>query len=305
MSVMPRWRLFIAGLTGLLAVTAAAADQEAPVLPPPPFAPGQGLAQPDQTLRTFSGEWRLGRIDGRAASDGYTLTIWGSAFAAGQRCAIAQGQLKALGGGRYRVERYGPLPERCRRVTSPEPFDQAELRLIGDRRRLSIRSPDGREWLFAWVDIEATRASDDFLHGDWLLADASAQPYRGAELTRVSFGVDGYSVRAANCSFQVNGYSPDRNWVVRPGGSQYVQTQDCRPRTFGDRIARAGEKATLTAEPVEGRIRVTVDGRTATFVPAARFPELAEGVKTTRPTPGRASWRTCRRAFRQSKALSS
>lgn len=277
---MPWGGLFVAGLAVSLALTAQAAAQDNPPLPPPPFAPDQGLAQPDQTLRALSGEWRLRRSEGRTASDGYTLTIWGSAFAAGRACAIAQGQLRALGGGRYRIERYGPTPERCRRLNPPEPFDQAELRLSGDRRRLSIRSPDGREWLFVWVDVEATRASDDFLRGDWLLADVDGDPYRAAELTRVSFGERGYSVRAANCNYQVNGYLPDRDWVVRPGGSQYVQTQNCRPRTLGDLLAQAGDRAKLIAEPVEGRIRVTVDRRTASLVPAARFPELSEGSKS-------------------------
>lgn len=262
----------------MLAAMAAAA-QDSPPLPPPPFAPEQGLAQPDEKLRALSGEWRLGRIDGRAAAEGYTLTIWGSAFAAGRGCAIAQGQLRALGGRRYRVERYGPLPERCRRLNPPAPFDRAEVRLLGDRRRLSVRSPEGREWLFAWVDVEATRASDDFLRGDWLLADANGKPFRGAELTRVSFDERGYRVRAASCSFQTNGWSADRDWIVRPGGSQHVQTQSCRPRTLGDRLARAGDRARLVAEPVDGRIRVAVDGRTGFLVPAARFPELSEGVR--------------------------
>jgi hypothetical protein len=53
-----------------------------------------------------------------------------------------------------------------------------------------------------------------------------------------------------------------------------LQTPDCRPRTIGDRLALAGDKAKITAEPVEGRLRVTVDGRSVTLVPAARFPEL-------------------------------
>jgi hypothetical protein len=89
----------------------------------------------------------------------------------------------------------------------------------------------------------------------------------------------GYSVRAANCSYQTNGWSTDRDWIVRPAGSHYVQTQNCRPRTFGDRLARAGDKARLVAEPVEGRLKVSVEGRSAVLVPAARFPELSEGAK--------------------------
>lgn len=273
------WRGWAAGwLTTLLAVPGAVAAQDVPRLPPPPFAPDQGLAQPDEGLRGLQGEWRLGRVDNRPATNGYSLTIWGSAFAAGRGCAVAQGQLRALGDGRYRVEHYGPTPNRCRRLSPPEPFDKGELRLSGGRGGLSVRAADGRQWLFAWQDPARTRASDDFLRGDWLLADDQGQPYRGAELTHVSFE-NGYSVRAANCQFQTNGWFADRNFVVRPGGSQYVHTANCRPRTFGDRVARAGDKAQLIAESVEGRLRVTVDGRAGTLVPAARFPELSQGAK--------------------------
>jgi hypothetical protein len=192
---------------------------------------------------------------------------------------VAQGQLRALGEGRYRVERYGPTPERCRKLGPPAPFDGSEVRLSGDRRGLSVRSADGRDWLFAWVDVDRTRASDDFVRGDWLLADGNGKPFRGAELTRISFE-NGYRVQAANCRFQTNGWLAERDWVVRPVGSHYLQTANCRPRSLGDRLARAGDKARLIAEPVEGRLRVTVDGRTATLVPAARFPELAEGAKS-------------------------
>ena len=275
---MQRLRLVAAAGAALLSMPGASAGQGNPVLPPPPFAPDQGLAQPDARLRALNGEWRLGRVDGRPATKGYTLTIWGSAFAAGGGCAIAQGQLRALGDGRYRVERYGPTPEHCRSLTAPQPFDRSELRLSGDRTGLSIRAPDGREWSFAWVDVERTRASEDFLRGDWLLADSKGKPFRGTELTRVSFE-NGYSVRAANCSYQTNGWSADRDWIVRPAGSHHVQTPTCRPRTLGDRLAGAGDKARLVAEPVEGRLKVSVDGRSATLVPAARFPELSEGAK--------------------------
>ena len=275
---MKRWRLAAAWSATLAPLPGAAAVQEGPPLPPPPFAPDQGLAQADEGLRALNGEWRLGRTDGRRATNGYTLTIWGSAFAAGRGCAIAQGQLRALGDGRYRVERYGPIPAGCRRLTPPEPFDLSELRLSGDRTGLFIRSAEGRQWLFAWEDPARTRASDDFLRDQWLLADARGQPYRGAELTRVSFE-RGYSVRAANCHFQTNGWSTERNFVVRPGGSQYLQTPNCRPKTFGDRLARAGEKAQLIAEPVEVRLRVIVGDRSATLVPAARFPELSGEAK--------------------------
>lgn len=276
--LMQRVRKVAAALAAFLAMPGAAAAQDSPPLPPPPFAPGQGLAQPDQGLKALYGEWRLGRIDGRPPTDRYTLTIWGSAFAAGKGCAIAQGQLRSLGGGRYGVELYGPTPEGCRGLKPPQPFDESELHLSGDRKGLSIRTASGREWLFAWVDVEATRVSDDFLRGDWLLADAKGQPYRGGELTRVSFE-QGYSVRAANCSYQTNGWFAERDWIVRPVGSQYVQTRDCRPRTIGDRLAQAGDTAKIVAEPVEGRLQVTVNGRPAMLVPAARFPQLSEGAK--------------------------
>jgi hypothetical protein len=274
---MKRWRLAAAWSATLAALPGAAAVEEDPPLPPPPFAPDQGLAQADERLRALNGEWRLGRTDGRPATNGYTLTIWGSAFAAGRGCAIAQGQLRALGDGRYRVERYGPIPAGCRRLTPPEPFELSELHLGGDRTGLFIRSAEGRQWLFAWEEPARTRASDDFLRDEWLLADAKGRPYR-AGLTRVSFE-RGYSVRAANCQFQTNGWSTERNFVVRPGGSQYLETANCRPKTLGDRLARAGEKAQLIAEPVEGRLRVIVGGRSAMLVPAARFPELSGEAK--------------------------
>jgi hypothetical protein len=73
--------------------------------------------------------------------------------------------------------------------------------------------------------------------------------------------------------------SSERDWVVRLGGSHHMQTLNCRPRTIGDRLAQAGANAKITAEPVEGRLRVKVGGRSATLVPAARFPELSGGAK--------------------------
>jgi hypothetical protein len=236
------------------------------------------LAQPDEALMALHGEWRLGRVGGRAAAKSYTLTIWGSAFAAGTRCEVAQGQLRAVAEGRYGVERYGPTPEGCRGLAPPAPLDGSEVRVSGDRRGLSILNAEGREYLFAWVDVDRTRASEDFIRGDWLLADANGRPFRGAELTRVSFD-SGYSVRAANCRYQTNDWLAERDWVIRPVGNQYLQTANCRPRSLGDRLARAGDTARLIAEPVEGRLRVTVDSRTASLVPAARFPELSEGAK--------------------------
>lgn len=265
-------------LSVLVASAALAAEPGKLVLPPPPFAPDQGLAQVDDTLRAINGEWQLGRIDGRTAPYPYTLTIWGSAFGAGSGCTRAQGQLRPLGGGRYRVERYGPIPEGCRKAQLPEPFGSSELKISGGRTELTLRSPDGRSFLFGWSDLERTQASDDFLRGEWLLASEKGDVLRGAELTRVSFNGRGYSVVAANCRYQTNGYSRDRNWIVRPGGAQMLQTAPCKPVTLGDRLAAAGDAVSLVAEPVEGRIRVAVNGRKAILIAAARHPELAEGV---------------------------
>ena len=272
------WTVAAAGVA-LAVASASHAASDDPPLPPPPPAPDAGGGSPDEPLRALSGEWRLQRVDGRPAPRRDTLTIWGGMFAAGEGCSVAQGRLRPLGGGRYRIEHVAYMRDGCRRLPLPKPFDAAELGIRGDRKGMAVRSPDGRTWDFAWSDPERTKASDAFLRGDWLLADGDGRPFRGAALTRLSFE-RGYSVRAANCTFYVDGWIADRSWIVRPGGSRYLQTRDCRPRSAGDRLAILGDKARFVAEPVEGRMRVVIDGRAATLVPAARHPELAAGAKT-------------------------
>jgi len=244
-------------------------------LPPPPLPPAPGAASPvTERLRALGGEWRPVRDGKSGRPQEYRLTIWGNAFSYGAGCAVTGGQLSDRGGGSYAIEAYGTRPPGCPAVTVPPPFE-------GKLVSLEPAGPDalrvtaaGRAWVFARVDPTAAVARDDFLRGEWLLADDVGRPYRGEELTRVSFGDGRYAVQAAQCSFETNGWIADRDWVVRPAGSQEQRTNGCRARTLGDRLAAAGGNVRLTAEPVEGRIRVRLGARSALLVPAARFPEL-------------------------------
>ena len=144
---------------------------------------------------------------------------------------------------------------------------------------------DGETWVFQKVDVAATVPRDDFVRGEWLLADTRGRPYRGEELTRVTFDGRGYRVDAPNCSFWSNGWFNDRDGQIRAGGNQYTETVDCRSRTLGDRLAKAGDNARLIAEPVETRITVMIGNQRATLVPATRDPELATVAEAIAPDP--------------------
>jgi hypothetical protein len=226
-------------------------------------------------FEAIAGEWRPVRNATGARARAYRLTIWGSAFSYGAGCAVASGYLQDRGGGSFAIEARGTRPDACRSVTAPPPFDRTLVTLERTGPEELRVTAAGGTWLFARVDPRATVASDDFLRGEWLLADEEGRPYRGKDLTRVSLDERGYRVQSSHCSFQTNSVIADREWEVRPGGSYELRTNDCRPRTLGDRLARAGASARLTAEPVESRIRVRIGARNALLVPAARFPELA------------------------------
>ena len=144
---------------------------------------------------------------------------------------------------------------------------------------------DGETWVFQKVDVAATVPRDDFVRGEWLLADTRGRPYRGEELTRVTFDGRGYRVDAPNCSFWSNGWFNDRDGQIRAGGNQYTQSLDCRPKTPGDRLAKSGDNARLIAEPVETRITVMIGNQRATLVPATRYPELAADAEAIAPHP--------------------
>lgn len=270
-------RIAVACMVALgLVGSSPGSGQPARLLPPPPMPPPAGAPLTD-ALRALGGEWRLASIDAKPASRPVILTVWGPAFSFTAGCHVVAGQLRDRGQGRFAIERYGAPSTLCARREAPPPFAGAELQAtpMGDTK-LAIEA-DGRKWLFVKVDTLATVARDEFLRGDWLLADARGQPYRGAELTRVSFGDRGYAVESAHCQFQENGWMVDRDWIVRPAGSQSVQARTCRAATLGDKLALLGSEARFTAEPVETRLRVNIGSRVALLVPAARFPELAKG----------------------------
>ena len=143
----------------------------------------------------------------------------------------------------------------------------------------------GEAWVFQKVDVAATVPRDDFVRGEWLLADTRGRPYRGDDLTRVTFDGRGYRVAAPNCSFWSNGWFNDRDGQIRAGGNLSTQSVDCRPRTLGDRLAKEGDNVRLIAEPVETRITVMIGNQRATLVPAARYPELATDAEAIAPHP--------------------
>ena len=257
----------------LLSSCASVGNGPIALLPPPPPPPPPHQALMTEALQALTGEWRPLNAAGQA--ERYRLTIWGPAFAYGAGCNVAMGQLHDLGHGDFGIEGNAALSPRCRAPTRPAPFDADKVRIV-QLSPETIRVESGaRIMLFSKVDISATIPRDDFLRGEWLLADERGTALRGDALTRITFDDRGYTVTGKTCSFNTNGWTSDREWAVRVGGSEYVQTKKCTPHSLGDSLAKAGASVRLIAEPVETRLRVHLGSRTAWLVPAARFPELA------------------------------
>jgi hypothetical protein len=277
---MRRGWYFAASL--LLSSCASVGNGTITLLPPPPPPPPH-QAPMTEALQALTSEWRPLNAAGQA--ERYRLTIWGPAFAYGAGCNVAMGQLHDLGHGHFGIEGNAALSPRCRAPTRPAPFDSVKVRIVLLSPE-AIRVESGASiFLFNKVDVTATLPSDDFLRGEWLLADERGAALRGDALTRITFDDRGYTVTGKTCSFNTNGWSSDREWTVRVGGSQSVQTRKCTPHSLGDRIAKAGNSVRLIAEPVETRLRVKVGSRTARLVPAARFPELAAHAAVVAPHP--------------------
>ena len=253
----------------------------APTQPPPP-PPTVGALVID-ALRAFGGEWQLVSIDAKPVERTDVLIVWAPAFSLGSGCEAATGQLRDIGAGRFAIQHYGMPLAGCTSLVPPPPFGGAEFRASLAGPESLMIEVEGRKWSFAKVDVTATVARDDFVRGAWLLADADGKPYRGNELTRVTFNDRGYSIKGPRCSYQENGWITDRDWIVRPGGDQVVQSRKCRAATLGDKLVRQGSGVRYTAEPVESRMRVKIGSVQATLVPAARFPELAKGVAAIAP----------------------
>lgn len=265
-------------LPGCTAINRPNNGSASPLPPPPP--PGH-LAPMTEAVKALSGEWRP--LAGPRISRKDRLTIWSPMFSWGSGCQLTQGQLRGLGGGRYALDDFTRLAPRCQPQRRLPPFDGGDV-LITLPDSASLRVERGGEvWLFAKVDVAATYPRDDFIRGEWLLADARGLPLRNNELTRVTFGPE-YRVEAANCSFATNVWFGDRDGQIRVGGSYSRISEPCRPRALGDRLAKLGSGVVYTAEPVETRITVRIGGQRATLVPAARFPELALGADVIPPS---------------------
>ncbi|MCV0383758.1 MAG: hypothetical protein K5799_09915 [Erythrobacter sp.] len=164
------------------------------------------------------------------------------------------------------------------------PLDAGELRIVpvdGDTIRIER---GGETWVFAKVDVAATVPRDEFVRGEWLLADRRGRPYRGEEMTRVTFGPE-YKVDAENCDFAANGWFTDRDGEVRTGGSYYRMSERCRVQTLGDELAKLGAEASYRADPVETRMTVRIGRERATLLPAARYPELGVDAEAIAPYP--------------------
>lgn len=266
----------------LAAALAACATSEGvtsgPVAAPTP--PGQ-LAPLTDAVKDLYGEWRP--LSGPVDSENHRLTIWSPMFSWGSGCTVSQGQLRDLGGRRFGVEHgFGGRPENCRSLSALPPFDGAEVSITRPDSETLLVERGGETWRFARVDVAATYPRDDFIRGEWLLADMRGRPYRGDELTRVTFGPE-YRVDAPNCSFASNAWFGDRDGEVRVAGSYIRLSDPCGTRTLGDRLAKLGTAASYRAEPVETRLTLRIAGKGATLVPAARFPELARDVETIPP----------------------
>ena len=275
-------RLLLA-FVGSLALSGRAAAQSEPIgQVAAAMPPGQPMPLAAD-VQALYGEWRP--VDPPPEARDAFLTIWGPMYSWGRGCRVSQGQLRDLGSGRFALEPGGGTPVGCDDVLPLAPFDRAEVIITLQGPNTMQVDRGGESWTFEKVDVAATVPRHDFIFGEWLLADTRGRPFRGQELTRVTFGDRGYSVDAANCDFWSNGWFPDRDGQIRAGGNQYTETRGCRPRMLGDRLALAGDSANLVAEPIETRITVRIGNQRATLVPAARFPELAPDADAIEPHP--------------------
>lgn len=233
-------------------------------------------------VKALYGEWRP--VSGPGVSPEDRLTIWSPMFSFGSGCELTQGQLRDLGDGRYALDDYTRLASHCRPQARLAPFDAGEVDIVPvDNDTIRIER-GGETWVFAKVDVAATVPREDFVRGEWLLADRRGRPYRGEELTRVTFGPE-YSVDAENCDFASDGWHTDRDGEVRTGGSYYRMSERCRVQTLGDELAKLGAGASYRAEPIETRMTVRIGRERVTLVPAARYPELATDAKSVPPHP--------------------
>lgn len=233
-------------------------------------------------VKALYGEWRP--VSGPGVSPKDRLTIWSPMFSFGSGCERTQGQLRDLGDGRYALDDYTRLASNCQPHARLAPFDTGEVRIVAvDDDTIRIER-GGEAWMFEKVDVAATIPRDDFVRGDWLLADRRGRPYRGEELTRVTFGPE-YKVDAENCDFASNGWLTDRDGEVRTGGSYHRMSEPCRVRTLGDELAKLGAEATYRADPVETRMTVRIGRERATLVPAAHYPELGVDAEAIAPHP--------------------
>ena len=233
-------------------------------------------------VKALYGEWRP--VSGPGVSPKDRLTIWSPMFSFGSGCELTQGQLRDLGDGRYALDDYTRLASNCQPQVRLAPFDAGEVRIVAvDDDTIRIER-GGEAWVFEKVDVAATIPRDDFVRGEWLLADRRGRPYRGEELTRVTFGPE-YSVDAENCDFAANGWHTDRDGEVRTGGSYYRMSEPCLVRTLGDELAKLGAEVNYRANPVETRMTVRIGRERATLVPAARYPELAVDAEAFAPHP--------------------
>ncbi|MBS7670935.1 hypothetical protein [Croceicoccus gelatinilyticus] len=233
-------------------------------------------------VKALYGEWRP--VSGPGFSPKDRLTIWSPMFSFGSGCELTQGQLRDLGDGRYALDDYTRLASNCQTHARLAPFDTGEVRIVAvDDDTIRIER-GGEAWMFEKVDVAATIPRDDFVRGDWLLADRRGRPYRGEELTRVTFGPE-YKVDAENCDFASNSWFTDRDGEVRTGGSYYRMSEPCRVQTLGDELAKLGAEVNYRANPVETRMTVRIGREWATLVPAARYPELAEDAEAFMPHP--------------------
>lgn len=202
----------------------------------------------------------------------YRLTIWGASFGWGAGCNVATGQLRDLGSARYAIEAYGGTPVNCRHVTPPAPFDGTDVTITPPNAETIRAEAGGLVWTLSKVDIAATIVSDAFVRGEWLLADAKGRPIKGSAASRVTFDERGYRVEGPTCQVQINGWIRDRDWIIRPGGDQIVQSLKCDPRTQGDKLAAQGDAARFLAEPAATRIRVRIGQSLGYLVRVDRTP---------------------------------
>ena len=236
----------------------------------------------DRSVDVPSGVWQP--VEGANVSPADRLVIEDATFSWVTACGEARGDLHRLLAGRYSVQNYFSAGRACGDQTVIALFDGTAQQIVMLDED-TLRIDNGNDfWIFQRSSANAKTGAEAFAMGEWLLADDAGRPYRGSELTRVSFGAR-YFVDAENCDFAATAWSFAPDGRIGIDRTARRLTKACREVTLGDRLAVLGRDAVYVADRVETRLNIDIGGERATLVRAERYPELTRGAQKIPPHP--------------------